>query len=85
MVFIFDRYKRRISYFYTTEAVSSFFYFLSMSTTITSAAAASAGIASTQRDFIRVDLSDFETRKDEIVKTIMKASTHQGFFYGKFE
>jgi precorrin-3B methylase len=50
---------------------------------ITSAAAASAGIASTQRDFIRVDLSDFETRKEEIVKTIMEASTNQGFFYGK--
>ncbi|KAI8095293.1 hypothetical protein BDF21DRAFT_405605 [Thamnidium elegans] len=49
--------------------------------TITSAAAASASIASTQRDFIRVDLSNYETRQEEITKTIMEASTGQGFFY----
>lgn len=54
-----------------------------MSQNITSAAAASAGVANIKRDFIRVDLSDFETRKDEIVKTIMDAATTQGFFYGR--
>jgi hypothetical protein len=51
---------------------------------ITYAAAASVGVASTQRDFIRVDLTDFEHRRDEIIETVMKASTTQGFFYGKY-
>lgn len=55
-----------------------------MSENISSAAAASVGVASIKRDFIRVDLSDFEIRKDEIVKTIMEAATTQGFFYGKY-
>lgn len=51
---------------------------------VTSAAAASAAVASTQRDFMRIDLSDFDNnRRDEIVKNVMKASTGQGFFYGK--
>jgi hypothetical protein len=54
-----------------------------MTTTITSAAAASVSVASTQRDFIRVDLSDIDNRRNAIVKTIMEASTGQGFFYGR--
>lgn len=38
---------------------------------------------SVQRDFIRVDLSNYEERREEIIKTLMKAATEQGFFYGK--
>ncbi|KAG0762427.1 hypothetical protein G6F62_001017 [Rhizopus arrhizus] len=50
-------------------------------TIITQAAAASASIPISQRDFIRVDLSDFDNRQQEITKTLMKAATSQGFFY----
>lgn len=51
-------------------------------TTIIQAAAASASIPTSQRDFIRVDLSDFDYQQQEITKTLMKAATSQGFFYG---
>lgn len=51
--------------------------------TFTSAAAASAAIPSSQREFTCVDLSDFDNRRDEIIKTLMGAATTQGFFYGK--
>lgn len=51
-------------------------------TIITQAAAASASIPISQRDFIRVDLSDFDNRQQEITKILMKAATSQGFFYG---
>lgn len=39
-------------------------------------------ISTVQRDFICVDLSDFEKRRHEVVKTLMEAATTQGFFYG---
>lgn len=61
--------------------ISLFSLFCSM-TTIIQAAAASASIPTTQRDFIRVDLSDFDNQQQEITKTLMKAATSQGFFYG---
>lgn len=66
----------------------SIFFFKSkikkMSTsTVTSAAAASAAIPSSQREFTCVDLSDYDNRRDEIIKTLMSAATTQGFFYGK--
>ncbi|KAG1462891.1 hypothetical protein G6F56_005418 [Rhizopus delemar] len=38
-------------------------------------------ISTVQRDFICVDLSDFEKRRHEVVKTLMEAATTQGFFY----
>ncbi|KAK4514702.1 uncharacterized protein ATC70_002304 [Mucor velutinosus] len=49
--------------------------------TIASAAAASVAIPSSQREFTCVDLSDFDNRRDEIIKTLMGAATTQGFFY----
>ncbi|KAG1093029.1 hypothetical protein G6F42_019049 [Rhizopus arrhizus] len=49
--------------------------------TVTSAAAASAAIPSSQREFTCVDLSDYDNRRDEIIKTLMSAATTQGFFY----
>ena len=50
---------------------------------MTVAAASSADIPTQQRDFIRVDLRDFDNRRDEIIETLMKAATNEGFFYGK--
>ncbi|KAI9305859.1 hypothetical protein BJ944DRAFT_282167 [Cunninghamella echinulata] len=49
--------------------------------TITLQAASSASIPTIERDFIRVDLSNYEERREEIVKTLMEAATQQGFFY----
>lgn len=46
-------------------------------------AAESANVPISKRDFIQIDLSDFVNRRDEITKTLMKAVTTQGFFYGK--
>lgn len=55
-----------------------------MSSSITTAAAAaSVSVPSSDRDFIRVDLRDYDNRRDEIIKTLMEAATTQGFFYGK--
>ncbi|KAI8393333.1 uncharacterized protein BYT42DRAFT_487154 [Radiomyces spectabilis] len=34
-----------------------------------------------QRNFIEIDLSDYERRQDEIVTELMRAATTQGFFY----
>lgn len=56
---------------------------MSTTSTVTSAAAASVAIPSSQREFTCVDLSDFDNRRDEIIKTLMGAATTQGFFYGK--
>lgn len=55
-----------------------------MSFVNTSAAAASASVPSSERDFVRVDLTDFDNRRDEIIKTLMEAATTQGFFYGSY-
>lgn len=33
-------------------------------------------------DFMRIDLSDFDNRKEEIAKDLMKAASEHGFFYG---
>lgn len=49
---------------------------------MTMAAASSAGIPTQKRDFIRVDLHDFDNRQEEIIETLMKAATNEGFFYG---
>lgn len=46
-------------------------------------AAESANVPVSKRDFIQIDLSDFDNRRDEITKALMKAATTQGFFYGK--
>lgn len=35
-------------------------------------------------DFMRIDLSDFDNRKEEISKDLMKAASEHGFFYGNF-
>jgi hypothetical protein len=51
--------------------------------TYSTEAAISVSMPSVQRDFIRVDLSNYEERREEITKTLMKAATDQGFFYGK--
>lgn len=32
--------------------------------------------------FMRIDLSDFDNRKEEIAKDLMKAASEHGFFYG---
>jgi GH25 family lysozyme M1 (1,4-beta-N-acetylmuramidase) len=32
---------------------------------------------------MRIDLSDFDNRKEEISKDLMKAASEHGFFYGK--
>ncbi|CDS12219.1 hypothetical protein LRAMOSA04414 [Lichtheimia ramosa] len=48
---------------------------------MTMAAASSAGIPTQKRDFIRVDLHDFDNRQEEIIETLMKAATNEGFFY----
>lgn len=32
--------------------------------------------------FLRIDLSDFDNRKEEIAKDLMKAASEHGFFYG---
>lgn len=34
-------------------------------------------------EFMKIDLSDFDKRKDEIAKDLMKAASEHGFFYGK--
>jgi hypothetical protein len=36
-----------------------------------------------ERTFIKIDLSDYDNRKNEITRDLMAASTEQGFFYGK--
>jgi hypothetical protein len=36
-----------------------------------------------ERTFMKIDLSDYDNRKDEITRDLMTASTEQGFFYGK--
>jgi isopenicillin N synthase-like dioxygenase len=36
-----------------------------------------------QRTFMKIDLSDYDNRKDQITQDLMKACTEQGFFYGK--
>ncbi|ORZ16902.1 hypothetical protein BCR42DRAFT_391725 [Absidia repens] len=43
--------------------------------------AKSVEIPSIHRDFIRVDLSNYEQRRGEIIKTLMEAATEHGFFY----
>jgi isopenicillin N synthase-like dioxygenase len=35
-----------------------------------------------ERTFIKIDLSDYDNRKDEITRDLMIACTEQGFFYG---
>lgn len=32
---------------------------------------------------VRVDLSDYDNRRDEIVDQLLKAAKNDGFFYGK--
>lgn len=32
--------------------------------------------------FLRIDLSDFDNRKEEIAEDLMKAASEHGFFYG---
>ncbi|KAI8333450.1 hypothetical protein BC941DRAFT_434753 [Chlamydoabsidia padenii] len=49
--------------------------------TYSTEAANSVHIPSIQRDFIRVDLSNYEERRQEIIETLMDAATQQGFFY----
>ncbi|KAI8578606.1 hypothetical protein K450DRAFT_281655 [Umbelopsis ramanniana AG] len=34
-----------------------------------------------ERTFMKIDLSDYDNRKDEITRDLMTASTEQGFFY----
>ncbi|CAM0138926.1 unnamed protein product [Umbelopsis sp. WA50703] len=34
-----------------------------------------------QRTFMKIDLSDYDNRKDQITQDLMKACTEQGFFY----
>jgi isopenicillin N synthase-like dioxygenase len=34
-------------------------------------------------DFMRIDLSNFDNRKEEISRDLMKAASEHGFFYGK--
>lgn len=50
----------------------------------TSAAASSASIPTSKRDFMRIDLSDYENRQQEIIANLMKAATTDGFFYGTY-
>lgn len=49
----------------------------------TAGAAASAEIATTVRDFVCIDLSDFDNRRDEIVSDLARACKNEGFFYGR--
>lgn len=35
-------------------------------------------------DFLRIDLSNFDNRKEEIAQDLMKAASEHGFFYGNF-
>jgi hypothetical protein len=51
--------------------------------TYSTEAANSAYIPSNEREFIRIDLSNFDQRREEITKLLMEAATQQGFFYGK--
>ncbi|KAI9493446.1 hypothetical protein BDB00DRAFT_823132 [Zychaea mexicana] len=47
----------------------------------TTAAASSASMATKERSFACIDLSDFDNRRDEIVADLMRACTTDGFFY----
>ncbi|KAI8068399.1 hypothetical protein BC940DRAFT_237734 [Gongronella butleri] len=47
----------------------------------TEAAAKSADVPLVERDFIRIDLHDYEIRKEEIIATLKEAATTHGFFY----
>lgn len=35
-------------------------------------------------DFMRIDLSNFDNRKEEIAQDLMKAASEHGFFYGNY-
>lgn len=35
-------------------------------------------------DFLRIDLSNFDNRKEDIAQDLMKAASEHGFFYGNF-
>ena len=51
--------------------------------TMTAAAASSTDVVTKERNFICIDLSDFDNRRDEITADLMRACTGDGFFYGK--
>ncbi|KAI9471041.1 MAG: hypothetical protein EXX96DRAFT_375911 [Benjaminiella poitrasii] len=48
---------------------------------ISAAAAASVSIPHAKRDFICIDMNLYDHHREELIKTLMKAATTQGFFY----